>query len=588
MATDATPDTPEPTEVKVCRSWNGGVVACLLEDESDEVLDILDPLQAWGRPVSASVVEAERELQPAPGDGEVPFWGTGAVIRTVRVSVFCSGTQVGFSECLVIRRPMSLKQRTCRICFESDCELLDGCACRGTMRFICRDCLIAQWKMRAKGDMDKASTSLSCITCHQMFAGKAAKILADQLSSAVEKHTVDVPAPAPAEEYARYKAQVATATQLWNERKDSEAASLFRKTIDGLTSLKGPKDPLVLSCQHNLSLLLESQGSVAEAKVLVQQAHAGFVELYGLEHPLALKAAHNEAMIAQTAGHLAEARDGYQACLEIRRRVLGPDHLDTLKTACNLGLVMHNMGDNSEAEALLRTTLQGLERVVGRRNPVALVALQNLSLVLAQRDPMPVEAEELACEAVQEKQRVLGPDHPTTLEGRRDYASVLIKSGKREEAEEALRQTLAGMQKFIGFNHPRTETVVRQLHGLLNDSGKAAEAQELIDEHNRKAPVSDVKLVPEPPPEGNLILVILSLYIAGTYRCRGLGRATLDHWKELARELRAEAVEAYMPETASVAIAFFIKCGFVKAKGNEEAKEAEAANPQKRCLRLEL
>jgi len=562
-------DTPE-----VVRSWDCPTIASLLASEPDELLDVLDPARAWGRPASAEALAAGEPSPGAPAAGAaLPQWWRGTLVRKVRLSVLDSGAKVGFCECAAVKRVVPAEHRACRICFEEDGELLDGCACRGTMRFICKDCLILQWSTRAQNTGD-AATALKCSLCHQDFTGKAQEVLTKNISSAVKKHEVDFPAPSPAEEEERYKMQIATATQLWKQGSHAEAAALFRKTIPELERLKGPKDPLLLSAQHNLSLLLTAQGRLEEAGTFVGLAHRGFAALYGAEHPLPLKAAHNEAMVAQLGGRLAEALAGYRAVLEARRRVLGPDSLDTLKTSCNLGLVMLHVGDHGGAEALLRGTLQEMERLVGRRHPLALVALQNLSLALAEQEPPPLEAEALAREALEGKQRALGPEHPDTLEGWRDLATVLTKSRRDAEAEQALRQTLASMQRVLGFSHPTTEKVMRQLLALLRGRGQTEAAEEVLEAHGRGAPARGAGELPAPVPEGSIVVAVLSLFVAPSHRRRGLGRAMVRHCLALARELHAEAVEASVPAEASEARAFFGSCGFKDCSGAADGKEA--------------
>jgi len=445
------------------------------------------------------------------------------------------------------------------------------------MRFICKDCLSQQYLARAQISGDPLATS--CSLCHQAFTGKALEVITKSVRSEVQKHEDHFPVPSPAEEEQRYKMQIANATQLWQQGSHEEAAAIFRKTIPGLEHLKGPKDPLLLSAQHNFGLLLQSQGRLEEAKSNVGRARLGFANLYGAEHLLTLKATHNEALVAQLRGRLTEARRGYEVVLEARRRILGPDNLDTLKTSCNLGLVLLHFGDNDAAEALLRSTLQDMERLVGRRHPLALVALQNLSLVLAEREPAPLEAEALAREALEGKQRALGPEHPETLQGWRDLATVLTKSGREEEAEQALHQTLAGMQKVLGFGHPTTEKVMRQLVALLRVRGNGSAAEELLEAHGKGTPASDAGELPAPVPEGDLVIALLSLYVAPAYRKRGLGRAMVEHCRALACELHAQALEAYVPRGAGEARAFFKHCRFQEEAGGESELHQKSPNP---------
>ncbi|CAE7825569.1 unnamed protein product [Symbiodinium sp. CCMP2592] len=201
---------------------------------------------------------------------------------------------------------------------EKGTELLDSCcACRGSVRFICTECLLLQWEARP----DKG---LQCGVCRQAFSGRAAALLTERLQKHVEQQQDVQTGPS----VDLLKQQVTTATGLWQQGKLQEAANLFRETISGLkmTDAKGQ----LYSAQHNLSLVMVAMGHPEEARAELRIARRGLATLYGAQHPLALKAAHNEAMAANAAGHREEALKLYEVALEARCRVLGSHHVDRL------------------------------------------------------------------------------------------------------------------------------------------------------------------------------------------------------------------------------------------------------------------
>lgn len=564
-------------QAQVRRAWCGETVACLLEDEPDEVLDLLDPCRAWGRPVSA---EAAGKEVAAVVPGVQPRWQEGSLIRQIRVTVHDKDKAVGFAECAVVRRKPVEEVRACRICMETQVDMLEGmCACRGTMRFLCTDCLIKNWSHRYKTIADKSH--LACDLCHQHFQGRAMEMLTGQLEAAVKKDTEARPEPPKEEEMDRCSAEIAVATKLWQQGKYPEAAMKFEKVIARLQELAGPDDAKVLSAQHNLSLVLLAQGKAKQALIHVQTARNGFAKILGVRHSLTLKAAHNEALVVQSKGEFAQARIMYEKVLEDRIAVLGLEHLDTLKTHSNLGLVLLYLNEPVPAEGVFRAALAGLERVVGRTHPLALTVLQNLSLTLAARSQVEgvvasLEAEELAREAATGRQRTLGADHPDTMEGRRDLASVLVSCGKVEEGEETFRQALAGMERLLGFDHPNTKAVLWRLHTELCQNGRGDRAERLLEEHSKQETVSEATELPLTVERGILVLVVLGIFVAPVHRKQGIGKTVLSHFQALAKELRCEMMETTVRLEASDAINFFTACNFKETRPAPASKKPAA------------
>lgn len=487
-----------------------------------------------------------------------PSWKNGEVTHQAKLSVWYGGEAIGFSELLVISTRLPPETRQCRICFNSDVpELFDACACRGSMRYICSDCLLAEWEAAKKSAHDISNVrQLKCRLCHQSFEGRAAGLLGRQLGVAVKKNEKQKPPAESAEKTAeRHMAEVAAATALWRQANHTDAAELFRKAITGLARINGAEHPSTLTAQHNLSLVLFALAQYEEAQTRVRAAQAGFLKLLGAEHPLTLKAGHNVAMVLQATGETEQAAAIYAETLAARQRVLGTDHIDTLKTAVNLGLALNRAGDHRRAEKQLRAAIAPLERVAGRKHPLTLTALQNLSITIIATDPGSDEAKVLAKEACEGRHLALGQDHPETLEGLRDWCTVLARAEDYEQAEEVGRRALSGMERVMGFQHPTTQAMVRKLKEVLEKQGRNDAAQELERQH-QAGNIQEVPAAPEPLPRGPTIAVVLSLFIAEEHRRKGFGKAVMRFWKSYTSERGATSLEVCI-SSASSSLGFF-------------------------------
>jgi len=555
-------------------SWDTDAIAGLLTQEPEvvarELLQLMDPEAVWGVHAPAPTPQNKRPRGVLEGDFaaaacearrkamflEPKAWRRGTMIKHAASSLVLDGDVVGFAECAVVRCFEEKELQKCRICFGTDCDLLDACACRGTMRYVCAECLVKQWQ--SKGSELRSLNNLRCGLCNQQFTGRAAELLGRGLGAVVREEERKAPTSShPNQQAERHLAEITSATALWQQGSFKEAAELFRKAITGLTVIRGAEDAATLSAQHNLSLVLLAQGNVPEAEQRVRLAKAGFAKLFGPEHPLCLKAAHNEAMAVQTRGRVREAIGLYTETLEARRRVLGLRHIDTLKTSCNLGLALLRAGEAQKAEVSLRGTVGSLEQVVGRKHPLALTALQNLSLAISRHTPASLESEQLAHEVVEGRRLTLGEEHPETLEGLRDWASVLAAAGRGAEAEAAGRRALRGMERSLGFDHPTTQETLRQLAAICKGEGKESEAESLLQEHCKHV-VVEAAQAPQPEALGSLVLFGLCIYVKPSMRRQGLGRAVVDRWKAIARECSASALDVRIADECVDCVEFFM------------------------------
>ena len=78
-------------------------------------------------------------------------------------------------------------------------------------------------------------------------------------------------------------------------------------------------------------------------------------------------------------------------------------------------------------------------------------------------------------------ERLLGPDHPDTLNSRNSLAAAYLAAGRVAEAIPLFEQTLAVLQRQLGPDHPDTLTSQNNLASAYQDAGRVAEAIQLYE-----------------------------------------------------------------------------------------------------------
>ena len=78
-------------------------------------------------------------------------------------------------------------------------------------------------------------------------------------------------------------------------------------------------------------------------------------------------------------------------------------------------------------------------------------------------------------------ERLLGPDHPDTLNSRNSLAAAYLAAGRVTEAVPLFEQTLAVRQRMLGPDDPETLTSQNNLASAYQDAGRDAEAIRLYE-----------------------------------------------------------------------------------------------------------
>lgn len=87
------------------------------------------------------------------------------------------------------------------------------------------------------------------------------------------------------------------------------------------------------------------------------------------------------------------------------------------------------------------------------------------------------EAETEEREVLKLDEKVLGPEHPDTLDTRANLAGALLHQGRYVEAETEARQVVRVDEKVHGAEHPSTLEVRNSLADAIAAQGKHSEAE---------------------------------------------------------------------------------------------------------------
>jgi Tfp pilus assembly protein PilF len=115
------------------------------------------------------------------------------------------------------------------------------------------------------------------------------------------------------------------------------------------------------------------------------------------------------------------------------------------------------------------------ERVLGRNHPDTLDSVSNLAFMLGCQANF-VEAEPLYRRALESREHVLGAKHPDTLISVNNLGFFLESQGNYAEAEALYRRAYDCAESTLGSAHPHTQIYargVRRMEALLR-GGPAA------------------------------------------------------------------------------------------------------------------
>jgi len=143
-----------------------------------------------------------------------------------------------------------------------------------------------------------------------------------------------------------------------------------------------------------------------------------------------------------------------------------------------LGKTYEAIGVYERSVAELEAALDIQKRVLGPDHPDTLNTMNSLSSVLIRLGKY-ADAEKILRETASRQKRVLGPDHPDTIISLHNLGIVFYYQGKYPEAESVGRETLEIRTRALGEAHPHTVSSLENLAIALSGQEKREEAAEV-------------------------------------------------------------------------------------------------------------
>jgi tetratricopeptide (TPR) repeat protein len=219
---------------------------------------------------------------------------------------------------------------------------------------------------------------------------------------------------------------------------------LLSKELTELARTLPPSDDVTLLARDVEIDVLISDGKFESAETLARCHHADIRALYGDEHPHALVAA---GVVSMTLMYKFDAAAQIQhEVLEAERRAGRMDEARSLM--CAYATTLSYQGKYNDAERLLDDALERATRVYGTDSEKAVGIIGASALNLYRMEKF-AQAADMHRRVLVVQTRVLGTEHPTTVNTQMSLADALFEAGSHDEALGIMRGTLAIKTRLV-------------------------------------------------------------------------------------------------------------------------------------------
>jgi CHAT domain-containing protein/tetratricopeptide (TPR) repeat protein len=224
-----------------------------------------------------------------------------------------------------------------------------------------------------------------------------------------------------------------------------QAREFFDDALARSRKCFGPAHSGTTTILHNQAVLAADMGDLRRAEELHRQVLRAWSQRLGANHPFVANALDSLAGVISSRGRNVEALALLERALEIRTRTLGPQSPDVASTLVNLARTTALRGNISGALAKVDQAIAIYHGGTRPQSPDAVAAALSLrgTLLLKRADYGGSRA--AFTEALVERERVFGTEHPLTAEARAEVASADFGLGSIDAAvREALEAENTG------------------------------------------------------------------------------------------------------------------------------------------------
>lgn len=260
----------------------------------------------------------------------------------------------------------------------------------------------------------------------------------------------------------------------------AKAEQLFSRVGEITAEVYGDDDPKGMVGREGLALARLEQGHSEEAEATLRVLLKSFRQGLGNEDESTIRIAEQLARVLSRQGRIEEARTLLDESLSWKQSHLGLDHERTFRTRMLRANLISRAGDYRTSFHVYRELLADSRRVLGDEHPDTLQCLNNVVNSLVRLQRRYGEAENLIEELIASSRRVFGPHHTQTLRALEHKAVMMRGLGRLEESEQIWRQLLTTRSELFGGSHPDTLTSRGGLSLVLAKRGRYEEAERLM------------------------------------------------------------------------------------------------------------
>jgi eukaryotic-like serine/threonine-protein kinase len=258
------------------------------------------------------------------------------------------------------------------------------------------------------------------------------------------------------------------------------AVASFRAALAAFEKLDGPSSDEVATTLYHLGGTYTVKARLDAAEAAYSRALSIYEALHGPRHRKVAGLLRAQGGVAQTRGDSAAAKDLYSRALAILETTAGPRHPEVARVLTSTAfLELKTGGDHAAAEAQIERSLAINRAAFG--SPSLAVAdgietLGNLRVWQRRFD----EAEALLANALQMRERILGPDHHTVGITLANIGYSLSDRGRCDRAIPYLQRAREVNERVLGHNHFLVAGPIHGLGACMVEAGQVAEGRKLL------------------------------------------------------------------------------------------------------------
>lgn len=251
----------------------------------------------------------------------------------------------------------------------------------------------------------------------------------------------------------------------------------FQEGIAIHRKVSGAESSHTVFFMEKLGSLFCSAGEFAKA----EEVFLGTLEIkkkrLGVEHLETAVSLNLLGNVYATLGKLQDAEICLSQSAEIRKKLVGDEHHSTVRSIISLAEIYHRKGKYNQAAALYHLTLDPRAMVGGALDLQNADIMNHLGVLSFDQKDYDL-AENYHRKAVEAFQKLLGREHPRTVEAITNLAKDHLYQKHHQLSESLLTEAIGICERVFGYYNPVTANNIQNLGYVYMDTGNLAKTEE--------------------------------------------------------------------------------------------------------------